>query len=54
MKTLTIGSLVLFTGLLAPSLCWAETKPEGAWHSDYQTGRRIAKETGKPIFLTFR
>ena len=54
MKLLANGSMVFFTGLVAASLCLAETKPAGVWHSDYQKGRRIAKEIGKPIFLIFR
>jgi len=46
---------VSLTPLLAatlPSSDAADNEP--TWHRDYQEARTLAKQTGKPLFVTFR
>ena len=51
MKTLLVG-IVGFLGLLLASLPGAEDRIH--WVSGHAEGRRIARESGRPILVEFR
>ncbi len=52
MRKLRLSLLIAFGAvLISPP---ARTQEEIYWHGDYKQALKVAKETGKPIFLEFR
>ena len=54
-QLLLLGSaMVIFTGLRAAEITPVEVSGKIRWVYDYEHGKRLARQNGKPMFVVFR
>ena len=54
-QLLLLGSaMVIFTGLRAAEIPPVEVSGKIRWVYDYEQGKQLARQNGKPMFVVFR